>query len=57
MNSRRSELFENIEKYLRQNIAVAIDCCGEGDDVVYLPARKALDDFLELRKMIEEESK
>lgn len=57
MNSRRLELFENIEKYLRQNIAAAIDCCGEDDDIVYLPAREALDDLLELRKMIEEEPK
>lgn len=57
MNSRRSELFESIEEYLRQNLAVAIDCCGEDDEVVYLPAKKALDDFLELRKMIEEEPK
>lgn len=44
---------ESIISYLNEQVEIALDNCGEGDEVVYLPAKKALKTAESLKKDIE----
>jgi len=44
---------ENIISYLKEQVEIALDNCGEDDEVICLPAKRALKTAESLKKDIE----
>lgn len=53
MKSRKEILLENITNYLKECVEAAEECCGSSDDINYEPAKKAFDEMMELRVILE----